>query len=740
MWLRWHAAQAGWSGQQMVRAVAGEGQATPRLDFVAEAAACPNCGGGIRIQKSRRRQVVTLAHGPLEIREIHKQCRENGCPPLRSDALAQLVKSGHKYGYDLVVQVGLSRYLAGMQREETQRMLRDDHGIELSAGSITALCDRFLSYIEALHVARAPALRKALDGGYPMHLDATCERGKGGLFVCIGGWQSRHWVLWAARVDSEAGANLAPVVEKAVDLFGPPVATVRDMGDGCANAVASLREAGIPDLVCHYHFLAAVGRCLFKDRYDTLRDLIRKTRCRADMRVLLRDMRKYSSEDRREDCFGRGTIRDALKALVLWVLEGDGHADAPFPFSLPHLDFVQRCLQARQKTEPWVPRPRTAPERRALACLERLVERLETAPRFSSAVKELEARRAAFGELREVLRLSNAELPRGDTRTTQEYLPALELLRLQQIKQAVDQYTTDIEGRITARQKRAKKQKSTFAIILRYLRQYGPHLFGHPVKRDEDDRVIAVVGRTNNVAEHFFGRQKQQLRRRVGRGQLGRDLEKQPAQVALVANLRDPEYVRRLAGSLDQLPAAFARIDSHTPTSLPTLVRDNRDSQLQRVLRQLLKEPATPPATAFEAEQSSHPELAAPSPEEVTASVHEMQELPDDEIRARTTASIAWRPEALPEPRDPRLPPPGSVLERRYGGRDHRVEVLVDGFRYRGRIYSTLTRVGRVLTGRSQNGFDLFGLSLPWSEAVTRLRGRRINRGTMIDLPIATEF
>ena len=700
MWLRWHASQAGWSGQQMVRAVAGKGQATPRLDFVAEAASCPGCGGGLRTLNSRRRQVVTLAHGPFEVRELVKRCDANGCPPLRSETLPRLVKPGHKYGYDLIVQVGLARYLAGLQREEIRRMLRDDHGIELCAGSVTALCDRFLGYLEALHVARAPVLRQALGDGYPMHLDATCERGKGGLFVCIGGWQSRHWVLWAARVPSESGANLSPVVDKAVALFGQPGATMRDMGEGCASAVASLREAGVVDIVCHYHFLAAVGRRLFKRRYHKLRDLIRKTCCRADMRALLRDMRKYSGTDRTEGRFGRGTIRDGLKALVLWVLEGDGHADAPYPFSLPHLDFARRCLQVSKKAEPWVPRPRTAPERRALACLERLVARLETAPRLRSTVKQLEARWAAFGELREVLRLSGAELPRGDGRATQEHLPALELLRLQQIKQAVDQYTNDIEGRITARQKRANKNSSTFAIILRYLRQYGPHLFGHPVNRDDDGHVVAIVGRTNNVAEHFFGSQKQQLRRRVGRGQLGRDLEKQPAQVALVANLRDPEYVRFVAGSLDLLPAAFARLDSDELSGEPTLVRDNRDSRLQRVLRKLLEEPAEHPAAASAPEQRQRPELAAPSPEQIAASAHEMQDLSDDELRARTTAGVARKPELTPEPRDPRLPPPGAVLERRYGGSDHRVEVMERGVRYRGRAYPTLAKVARVITGR----------------------------------------
>ncbi|MGD8836748.1 MAG: hypothetical protein PVJ84_04895 [Desulfobacteraceae bacterium] len=185
-------------------------------------------------------------------------------------------------------------------------------------------------------------------------------------------------------------------------------------------------------------------------------------------------------------------------------------------------------------------------EIRAIECLQHLVKRLENIPRFSVTVKELDARWTAFCELRDVLRLSNAELPRGDIRTMQTQLPALEMLRLQQIKQAVEQYTNDIEKRVATKKKGAKRSKTAAGIILGYLQQYYPFLFGHPLKQDEEGCVVAVVERTNNVAEHFFGKEKQQLRRRVGRGQLGRDLDDQPAQVALIANLKDPEYVHHL--------------------------------------------------------------------------------------------------------------------------------------------------------------------------------------------------
>ena len=102
--------------------------------------------------------------------------------------------------------------------------------------------------------------------------------------------------------------------------------------------------------------------------------------------------------------------------------------------------------------------------------------------------------------------------------------------------------------------------------MLRYLDRYGDGLSGHPVARDEAGRALAVVHRTNNVLEQFFGAAKQGLRRRVGRAHLGRDLEDQPAQVALTANLRHPDYVRILCGTLEKLPQAFAQLDGQPCT------------------------------------------------------------------------------------------------------------------------------------------------------------------------------
>jgi hypothetical protein len=64
---------------------------------------------------------------------------------------------------------------------------------------------------------------------------------------------------------------------------------------------------------------------------------------------------------------------------------------------------------------------------------------------------------------------------------------------------------------------------------------------------------------------------------------------------------------------------------------------------------------------------------------------------------------------ALPAP-DNRLPPPGTVLVRRYKGEALQVKVLPDGFAYQGETYDSLSAVSKAITGSHCNGFLFFRL------------------------------
>ena len=62
-------------------------------------------------------------------------------------------------------------------------------------------------------------------------------------------------------------------------------------------------------------------------------------------------------------------------------------------------------------------------------------------------------------------------------------------------------------------------------------------------------------------------------------------------------------------------------------------------------------------------------------------------------------------------PRDVRLPPPGSLIRRKYQGREIIVRVLENGFECDSEHYSSLSALARHLTGTRWNGLLFFGLT-----------------------------
>ena len=62
--------------------------------------------------------------------------------------------------------------------------------------------------------------------------------------------------------------------------------------------------------------------------------------------------------------------------------------------------------------------------------------------------------------------------------------------------------------------------------------------------------------------------------------------------------------------------------------------------------------------------------------------------------------------------RDQRLPRPGTIIVRRYRGRDYRVRILEDGFEYDGGFYPSLSRVASAITSTNWNGFLFFKSAL----------------------------
>jgi hypothetical protein len=66
---------------------------------------------------------------------------------------------------------------------------------------------------------------------------------------------------------------------------------------------------------------------------------------------------------------------------------------------------------------------------------------------------------------------------------------------------------------------------------------------------------------------------------------------------------------------------------------------------------------------------------------------------------------------AMPTRRDDRVPPPGTVLTRRFKGHEYRVTILPNGFEHDGEVYRSLSAVAHAITGSHWNGLYFFGLA-----------------------------
>jgi hypothetical protein len=542
---------------------------------------CPFCQGPTRVLKTVPRSGVTLRHGSFRTRETVRvclsACNKQGSLVMRHSAtLAELIPPRSTVGYDVMVHIGLERFIHHRQREEIRENLEREHGIKLSTGEISTLGTRFLIYLQALHEAAAPALQAAMaaDGGWPLHIDATGECGRGTLLLAYSGW--RKWVLGSWKIPSENADALFPRLQEIVKRFGPPCAIMRDLGRAVKDAAEQLVKTldhPVPMLACHEHFLSDIGTDLFKESHDKLCNLFRQVGVRQDLRAFARDhgRRLGTAIDK-----AREAVRDWLKpsataehrlpegfagiatlrAYAQWALDyaADGN-DQGFPFELPYLDFYVRCMRVFWAVDTSLRNPPAeAKVKRALNRLHRILSPLNCdVPPFDQIAKALNERFKLFTELRTDLRL----VVKSEQTNPQ---PAVQELR--DIRKAVEELEVSLRQRRPERGP-AKDMRQAIDIILTHLDRHGKYLWGHAIPLPEQlGGGIRLVDRTNNIDEAVFHTLKRGERRRSGRKNLAQDLELLPPGALLAANLTRPDYVEIVCGNLGRLAQLFAGLDA----------------------------------------------------------------------------------------------------------------------------------------------------------------------------------
>ncbi len=357
------------------------------------------------------------------------------------------------------------------------------------------------------------------DGGWPLHIDATGEDGRGTLFVALAGW--RRWVLGSWKIPTEHSQVIQPCLHEIIEKFGAPCAVVRDLGRAITpaiNTVLAERGLDIPVLACHMHFLKDIGKDLLNPAYGQLRLLFRRYKTRPKLGALARELGRklghkvadareqvnaWQEQDAADHRIPEGSSGIAVvRSLTQWVI--DYSADSTghdYPFDRPYLDLFDRCITACRALDAYIHKNPSDPKvLKALKRLRRLLDPVASEVPFKQIVRKLRSRSELFDELKDALRL----VPKRSAGSNQNE---------SSMATSSDQAATQL--------------------------------------RDIREMVI----------ESFFRGIKHDERRRSGRKILTQDFECLPPEAALVYNLSCPDYVSIVCGSLERLPKVFARID-----------------------------------------------------------------------------------------------------------------------------------------------------------------------------------
>ena len=550
-----------------------------RFIFSWEKERCPKCDQPLQVRLTRSRHVLSARYGKFVALERQGYCPTHPqLPPARSERLARLVPPRSNIAYDVLVHIGLARFLQCRQGQEIQLELSRQQGIEVPLRTISQLAQKFVACVQVVHQESIPLLRTQMHerGGYILHVDGTCEEGSGVLLVCLDSLSGQ--VLESRKIGSENHDEVTQVLHDVRRDWGIPLAIVHDLRQSLLTAAAKVFPHQ-RQFVCHYHFAADIGKDILGAHVDRLRRLFRRSRVRPKLRALCRSLKTFAAHDGGDSVLDsvlaltstqhlrqastRQTVKGTVHALASWILafahNGDGYR---FPFDVPYLTLYDRILEVHQLLAATnahgsvKPRGPLDPLRRLKDILD-LVVAYRYAAEFGSIVAETKRDQAIFQRLRNALRIC----PKGGSQGRNDEGPARAL--------SAAGHKAVLRTLRQSFQRKARGQTLPMAcqIVVKHLDKYGHLLFGHVMRKPAG---TIVVPRTNNVQESLFRTVKRQCRRLHGRGHLCRDLEDMFEATPLLLNLRNTSYCDTVFGGSEsqRIAERFSLVDANVPRQL----------------------------------------------------------------------------------------------------------------------------------------------------------------------------
>jgi hypothetical protein len=536
----------------------------PTIDFYPEIETCPRCGAKLLVLKTQSKTVVTLDIGAFTAKEtcLYCPCHDE---VYGSAQLRDLVPDRGTFGFDVIVHVGKALFVRSMSVQQVVNEL-SHRNISISPNEVTFLGQKFIVYLALAHREAKQDIRYAMQkrGGYILHVDGTCEGNSPNLFCGLD--EISNLVLDSIKIPSEKKELLVPFFEQIKALYGIPLALVHDMGKGILAAIEALFP-GVPDFICHFHFLRDIGKDLFGKEYKILFDRLKKHAIRTALRQRLKALENKIGDDLSslgdfKADLERGTFEIssteqvpaiAAYALIHWIFDASStSAGYGFPFDCPHLAFFQRVkvvhgvlkqimdIHLRNKFK----------DNKPLYRLWHLLDKVVSDKKLAAAATAMEQKIQVFDELRQALRIA---LPDGKDGLNDD---------------GSDEDMATIKSAVTAFRQRvigddSLNANSDYRAMIAQIDKYWEKLFADPIiVHTPTGDILIAPQRTNNILERFFRDLKRAGRKKTGASSLSKMLHALLADTPLVANLKHPEYLKILLGQCNSLEERFSKIDA----------------------------------------------------------------------------------------------------------------------------------------------------------------------------------
>ncbi len=521
--------------------------------------------------------------GAFKAKEIVLQC-PNDQTIFCSSQLRSLAPHMGTYGFDVMEYIGKELFVHCHNEKEIKKALGSKN-IFVSKREIGYLGKKFVVYLALAHAESRGKLVQSMKkrGGYVLHVDGTCEGDSPHLFCGMDGIS--ELVLDNIKIPSEKKELLIPFFQRIKTHYGDPVALVHDMGIGILRAIEQVFP-GIPDFICHFHFLRDVGKDLLLDDYQTIIQRLRKHKVRALLRQKARYLEKKIEQDPEQIVDFEGSLEGSgfntslleriptLSAytLIHWIFEpprlSRGYG---FPFDRPHLEFYRRLKTVHDLLQSisGIHLRDKAKDNRPFIQVNQLLEKVLIDGDLNDAAAAMEEKIEVFDKLREALRIAMPEGKNGLNDNGDE----MDIKTIEEKVATFKEWLIDDESR-----------NSTYLKMIEQMNKYWKKLFADPLIVNTPEGPVTIAPqRTNNILERFFRGEKRRGRKRSGTASLNKTLKTILADTPLVRNLEKEEYQQIILNGCSSLAERFSQIDDKIARDQLKQAEKNREKILPEV-------------------------------------------------------------------------------------------------------------------------------------------------------------